>query len=161
MSHATRPPGPLYRERLSPSLWVLVAAAVCAPMVALALSPIDTTLALVAGGGVAALLVAGLVIASPTILVEDGLLRAGRARIPVELVGEATAFTGEQARAARGRDLDPRSWCLVRGGIDGVAVVPIQDENDPAPSWVLSSRTPDRLAAAVRRAQATPSTPGR
>jgi hypothetical protein len=33
----------VYRERLSPSLWTLVAAAVCAPMVALALSPVDTT----------------------------------------------------------------------------------------------------------------------
>lgn len=161
MSPATRPTGPHYRERLSPSLWVLAAAAVCAPMVALALSPIDTTVALVGGAVVAALVVAALVLASPTILIEDGVLRAGRAHIPVELLGEATALTGEQARAARGRDLDPRSWCLVRGGIDGIAVVPIEDDDDPAPSWILSSRTPDRLAAAVRRAQTTPSTPRR
>ena len=38
-----------YRERLSPSLWVIVSAAVAAPMAALVFAPIDTTLALVAG----------------------------------------------------------------------------------------------------------------
>ena len=38
-----------YRERLSPSLWVIVSAAVAAPMAALVIAPIDTTLALVAG----------------------------------------------------------------------------------------------------------------
>jgi hypothetical protein len=36
----------LYRERLSPSLWVIVSAAVAAPMAALVVAPIDTTLAL-------------------------------------------------------------------------------------------------------------------
>ena len=50
---------------------------------------------------------------------------------------------------------------LIRGGIDGVVIVAITDPDDPAPSWVLSTRTPDRLAAAVRRAQATPRTPCR
>ncbi|WP_367948268.1 DUF3093 family protein [Microbacterium hominis] len=32
-------------------------------------------------------------------------------------------------------------------------VVEVRDENDPAPAWIISTRTPDRLAAAVRRAQ--------
>ncbi len=38
-----------YRERLSPSLWTVIGAAVAAPMAALVFAPIDTTLALVAG----------------------------------------------------------------------------------------------------------------
>ncbi len=151
----------VYRERLSPSLWTLVAAAVCAPMVALALSPVDTTLALVAGVAVAALIIWALMAAAPRVEVSDGELRAGRAHIPVDLLGEPVAYSGEDARFARGRDADPRSWMLVRGGIDGAVVVPVEDADDPTPAWVVSSRTPDRLAAAVRRAQVRQRTPRR
>lgn len=150
-----------FRERLSPSLWVLAGAAVVAPMAALVLAPIDTTLALVGGAAIGMLLVALLIAGSPVVAVEDGMLRAGRARIPVGLLGAPVALTGEDARSARGPKLDPRAWHVIRGGIDGVVVVPVDDPDDPTPAWVVSSRTPDRLAAALRRAQATPRTPSR
>lgn len=150
-----------FRERLSPSLWVLASAAVVAPMAALVLAPIDTTLALVAGVAAGVLLVTLLILASPIVEVGDGMLRAGRARIPAALLGEPVALNGEEARNARGPQLDPRAWHVIRGGIDGVVVVPVQDPDDPTPVWVVSSRTPDRLAAAIRRGQATPRTPSR
>ncbi|HEY6113086.1 MAG TPA: DUF3093 family protein, partial [Gaiellaceae bacterium] len=62
-----------------------------------------------------------------------------------------------------GVGLDPRSWHVIRGGIDGLVTIPVIDPDDPTPAWALSTRTPDRLAAAVRRAQsvATPRTPRR
>jgi Protein of unknown function (DUF3093) len=150
-----------YRERLSPSLPLLAAAGVAAPMVALVFVPVDTTLALVAGALVGAALIALLVLSSPVLVVADGELRAGRARIPVSLLGDPRTHTGEAARAARGAELDPRCWHVIRGGIDGITIVPVLDPVDPAPAWVLSSRTPDRLAAAIRRAQVSPSTPSR
>ncbi|HWL79270.1 DUF3093 family protein [Microbacterium sp.] len=144
---------PTYRERLSPSLWVLAAAAVCAPMAALVVAPIDTTIALIAGLAVGLLVVVALIVVSPVVEVRDGELRAGRAHIPVSLLENPHALTGEDARIARGSGLHPRSWHLIRGGIDGIVVVDVADPDDPTPSWVISSRTPDRLAAAVRRAQ--------
>jgi len=152
---------PLFRERLSPSLWVLVSAAVVAPMAALVFAPIDTSVALVAGAIAGVLFVALLIAGSPVVEVRDGMLRAGRARIPVGLLGSPVATTGADAQNARGPGLDPRAWHVIRGGIDGVVVVEVTDPDDPTPEWVVSSRTPDRLAAAIRRAQATPSTPGR
>ncbi len=97
----------------------------------------------------------------PSIDVRDGVLRAGRAHIETHFTGEVTVLTGEDARHARGPGLHPRSWHLIRGGIDGLVVVEITDPDDPAPSWVLSTRTPDRLAAALRAAQVTPRTPSR
>lgn len=161
MHSDTRPDSPAYRERLSPSLWTLVAAALCAPMVALVLSPVDTTLALVGGALVSVLIIAALVAASPVVAVAGGELRAGRAHIPTALLGEPVALTGEDAAAARGRDLDPRAWLLLRGGIGGVVVVPVLDAEDPVPYWVIASRTPDRLAAVLRRERVTPRTPRR
>lgn len=151
----------VYRERLSPSLWVLASAAVCGPMAALVLVPIAATISLAVGAAVAAGLVALLVLLSPVVEIRDGMLRAGRARIPVQLVGAAVPRTGDAARHARGPGLDPRAWHLLRGGIDGVAVIPVEDPDDPTPYWIVSSRTPDRLSAALRRAQVRLRTPRR
>jgi hypothetical protein len=144
-----------YRERLSPSLWVLVAAAVCGPMAALVLAPFDTTVSLVGGAVVGIGAVAGLIAASPVVAVADGELRAGAAHIDVALLGEPAGTTGEEARTARGAGLDRRSWLLLRGGIDGIVTVPVLDPDDPASAWVVSTRTPDRLVSAIRRAQAS------
>jgi hypothetical protein len=150
-----------YRERLSPSLWTLVAAAVCGPMAALVLAPLDRTVSLVGGGVVGIAVVAALVAASPVVEVADGMLRAGRARIDVRFLGEPVATSGEEARLARGPQADRRAWTLVRGGIDGVVTIPLTDDEDPTPAWIISTRTPDRLVAAVRRAQLRLRTPGR
>ncbi|MAM54470.1 DUF3093 family protein [Microbacterium sp. UBA3394] len=149
-----------YRERLSPSLWSLVAAALAGPMAALVFVPVDTTLAVAAGAVVGLGSVAVWIVLSPRIEVMGGRLRAGRAHIDACHLGAPVALTGEDARQARGPGLHPRAWHLLRGGIDGVVVIPIDDPDDPVPAWYLSSRTPDRLAAAVRRASAT-STPCR
>ncbi|WP_375384313.1 DUF3093 domain-containing protein [uncultured Microbacterium sp.] len=161
MSSIRSETGVVFRERLSPSLWALVSAALCGPMVALVFTPIDTTLALIfgaiAGIGVVVLMVA----ASPTVEVSDGWLRAGRARIELSFLGETQTFVGDDARNARGPGLHPRAWHLFRGGIDGVVVVAVDDPDDPVPFWALSTRTPDRLAAAISGAQLRPSTPRR
>lgn len=146
---------PAYRERLSPSLWAIVSAAVVAPMAALMFVPLDKTLALVAGIVVAIAVVTFMISGAPSIEVSGGILRAGRAHIDVRLLGDPEEFTGEDARRARGQDLDPRDWHLIRGGMDGVVRMPVRDPDDPTPHWVLSTRTPDRLAAAIRRAQTT------
>ena len=150
-----------YRERLSPSLWVLVSAALCGPMAALVFAPLDTTVALIAGAVVAALVVALLVAGSPLLEIRDGVLHAGRARIDVRLLGEATSFTGEDARHARGAGLDPRAWHVLRGGIEEVAVISVTDADAPTPYWIVSTRTPDRFAAVLRRAQLRQRTPRR
>ncbi|WP_150956639.1 DUF3093 domain-containing protein [Microbacterium testaceum] len=150
-----------YRERLSPSLWALVAAAVCGPMAAVVFSPLDTTLALFVGLLVSVGIVSGLLAIAPVIEVRDGELRAGRAHIPVDLLGQPTGVVAEEARTARGSGFDHRAWHVIRGGIDGIVTVPVIDPDDPTPSWVVSTRTPDRLVAAIQRAQVRLRTPGR
>ncbi|MBM3714539.1 MAG: DUF3093 domain-containing protein [Actinobacteria bacterium] len=150
-----------YRERLSPSLWALVAAALCGPMAALVFSPLDTTVALVIGLVVAVAIVATLVALSPVVEVRDGELRAGRAHIAVDLLGEPVGVVADEARTARGSGLNRRAWHVIRGGIDGIVTVPVTDPEDPTPSWVVSTRTPDRLIAAIQRAQVRLRTPRR
>ncbi|GAA1989116.1 DUF3093 domain-containing protein [Microbacterium pumilum] len=161
MQKTARSVGPQYRERLGPSLWALVSAAVAAPMAALVFAPLNTTIALVIGAGVGVAIIALMVAGAPVLDVRDGVLRAGRAHIDVDLLGDAVVLTGDPARHARGAGLDPRSWHVIRGGIDGIVIITVTDPDDPTPMWVVSSRTPDRFAAALRLAQATRRTPSR
>lgn len=155
--HIAAPAAPVadvaYRERLSPSLWTLLSAAVVAPMVALVFVPLDPTIALAAGVAVAAALVSLLVFASPVVEVRDAELRVGRAHIPVDQLGDPEALWGEDARAARGPHLRATAWHMFRGGIDPVVRVPVTDPGDPVTEWVFATRTPDRVVAAIRRAQ--------
>lgn len=161
MQNNTRDTRAAYRERLTPSLLLFVSAAVVAPMAALVFVPAGAALALTIGAVVAIAVVALLIVASPVVEVRDGWLHAGRARIDARFLGPASVHSGEDARHQRGPGLDTRSWHLIRGGIDSLVVIPIEDPDDPVPAWVVSTRTPDRLAAAVARASATQRTPGR
>lgn len=90
-----------------------------------------------------------LLFTAPVISVTDGVLTAGRARIGTELLGEAVPFEAEEATLERGRRLDARAWLLIRGWIGPVVRVPIEDPQDPAPYWLVSTRHPTTLAAAI------------
>ena len=152
-ANATDATGIVYRERLTPSLWAFVSAAVVAPMAAMVFVPFDKTIALAAGIVVAVLVIVLLIAAAPRVEVRGGELIAGRAHIPVQLLDDVEPYTGEKARNLRGPGLQRDAWHLIRGGIDGVVQARVTDPADPTSVWVVSSRTPDRLSAAVRRAQ--------
>ncbi|MFI8594346.1 DUF3093 domain-containing protein [Microbacterium sp. NPDC078428] len=144
---------PTYRERLAPSLWLLVSAAVLAPMASLVLVPLDPTLSLAGGVIVGVAAVCGAIWLAPRIEVRGTTLRAGRAHIDASWLGTPSPLSGDDARHARGPGQDARAWNLIRGGIDGLVIVPVEDTDDPVSAWVVSSRTPDRLAAAIERAR--------
>lgn len=141
---------PSYRERLWPAPWLFVATALVIPASILVFAPID----LMVGAIVAVVLYSGCVLSllalSPTIEVAEGELRAGRAHIPLELVGEPSAHTGRQAFAERGPGLDARAYLVIRGWVKDVVRVPIEDPEDPTPYWLLSSRRPNDIVAAIR-----------
>ncbi|SDQ15834.1 DUF3093 domain-containing protein [Microbacterium sp. cf332] len=152
-SAPTTPSATSYRERLSPSLWVLVSAAVCGPMVALVLAPLDSVIGLIAGIAVSALVVAALIALSPVVEIADGRLRVGRANIEISYLGAVETLSGEAARHARGPGLASTAWHMLRGGVDGIVRVEIDDDDDPISHWVFSSRTPTRVAAVLEQAR--------
>jgi hypothetical protein len=140
---------PRYRERLWPAPWLFVATALVIPASLLVFTPIELRVGVVVGivlyAGIVGLLLAG----SPRIEVTEDELLAGRARIPRRLLGTAEAARGEDAFAERGVRADARAWMLVRGWVDPVVRVPVDDPEDPAPYWLLSTRRPEELAAAL------------
>jgi hypothetical protein len=94
-------------------------------------------------------IVVGLLATSPLIEVGDTMLRVGRARIERSFLGAVTAHTGKDAVAERGQRLDARAYLVLRGSIPGVARITLDDATDPAPYWLVSTRDPEALAAAL------------
>ncbi len=140
----------LHRERLWPSAGVWFLTLVPGLFTGIAAGPIDITLSITLGIVVTAVVVVALVRTSPVVEVtSDGLLRAGRAVLPARFVTGVEPARGPRARAVRGVDLDARSHLLLRGWVDPVVRVDLDDPDDPHPSWVVSTRSPDHLARAV------------
>ena len=149
---------PSHHERLwpTPGVWIgcsLVAAAT-------GLTVLAVTSAAVAGA-VALLAVAATVVAlaatSPVVEVRDGELRAGRAHVPVDVLGRVRVLDRERMDALRGRDADVHAYLCQRGWLPRGVAVEVTDPDDPVPYGLISSRTPERLAAALVRADDEPS----
>ncbi|MHC5796105.1 DUF3093 domain-containing protein [Lacisediminihabitans sp. FW035] len=146
-------PATLYRERIWPSPWVFVATALVIPASLLVFLPINLFAGVIVAIVLYAAIVLILVATSPVIVVSPGELVAGRARVPVGLIGTVTPYRGEEATLQRGRLLDSRAWLLIRGWVSPVVKIEIADETDPTPYWIVSTRTPDALVAALATAR--------
>ena len=148
----TSTPAPvLFRERLWPSAWAFIVSALVMPASLLVFLPISVPAGIVTAIGFYLAIVAGLVLTTPTIEVDDSRLRAGSAEIPRELIAEAHPHRDEEAGAERGPRLDARAWLLLRGWISPVVRIQLDDPSDPTPYWLVSSRRPEELAAALTR----------
>lgn len=80
----------------------------------------------------------------------DGELRAGDARLPLRFVEDAETIDPREKRGALGPNLDPAAFVLHRAWIRGAVRVWLDDEDDPTPYWVLSTRRPQELVDALR-----------
>jgi hypothetical protein len=87
---------------------------------------------------------------APRVEVADGWLRAGRARISGEFLGEVEPLDAVETRRVAGRDADVRAYLLLRPYLKRTVKVGVRDERDPAPYWLVSTRDPEHLAAAIR-----------
>lgn len=143
-----------FTERLVPGPGLFIGLFMLAPMTALVMIAISTELAIPVGLAVYALVMTILMMTSPVISVENGVLTAGRARIPVEYLGDAELLGEAALRQAIGLECDARAYLLIRGWIhSGVRIANI-DPADPAPYWVLTTRRPQALADAIKTQQA-------
>ncbi|MET7282645.1 DUF3093 domain-containing protein [Kribbella sp. NPDC005582] len=131
------------------SWWIISAAAVVTlfGITAVPAGPLAGTIV----GAVALLVLLALLIryGAARVEVDADRFHAGRAAIERRYLGTAEALTGEDARNAFGRDCDPQAYLLLRSYARGAVRVAITDPRDPAPYWVVATRHPERLAAAL------------
>jgi hypothetical protein len=140
---------PEYRERLWPTPWIYLISLLLIPASILVLAPVSLPAGIATGVVLYGAVAGSLSLTAPVIEVTDGRFRAGRASVPLEMTGDAVPATGDAARIERGTGLDARAFLVIRGWILDVVRVPITDVADPAPYWLVSTRHPEQLAAAI------------
>jgi Protein of unknown function (DUF3093) len=147
-----------YRERLGvPVTWWLVVTASVALMATTLWAGLSITAAIaiysVLEGGCAAVLLAW---GSARISVTASELVAGSERLPLVQIAGATALDPAQTRALRGPRADPAAYLLVRPYLSRAVYVEIAGRPPERPYWLIGTRRPAELAAAIEQARSGP-----
>lgn len=144
----------IYRERLWAAPWLFISTALVIPACLLVFLPINFTAGVISAIILYTACVIVLLANSPLVEVTTAALIAGRATLPIDFIGDVTAYRGEDASIQRGRELDARAWLMIRGWVSPVVKVDVLDASDPTPYWIVSTRHPDRVVAAISQARA-------
>lgn len=139
----------VYQEKVRPSvgMWILVAvAALSTALMVMPVWQLGTIILPVVSFVLFAWWLNSLTL---TIIVTERQLFVGEAHIDRTFVPGAVAFDGEEARQARGVDLDARAFLKIRPWAKSVVRIDLDDASDPTPYWLVSSRHPHKLAAAL------------
>ena len=142
-----------YRERLWPAPWIWISMFLLGGCCGLIAVPFSTIVAVGCAVAVTVTLIAALLASTPEVSVSGTQLRAGRARVPVQLLGQITVLDEAELRHAHGRGLDARAYLCVRAWIPTGLRVDLVDPQDPTPYWLVSSRRPQQLLAALDAAR--------
>jgi hypothetical protein len=143
----------VYRERLTVPWWAWPAAVVAAAFVVTELAigafalrkPIWYVLAAVIA--VAALALLGRI--RIRVYAEPAELHVDDARLPLSVVSGVESVEPAQLRNLLGREADPLAFVIARPWLKRAVRIDLDDPADPTPYWVVSTRHPDRLVAAL------------
>lgn len=145
-----------YDERLSPPLWLWAVGIILVLLMGLsfyaALGPVAGLVVIAIFGAAIAWV---LTRSGAQVRIDDGTLTAGRARIPVDLLGPIEVLDADRARAVRGPESDPAGFHLIRGWVPAGVRAGVVDPEDPTPYWFVASRRPAELAAAIEAARSS------
>jgi Protein of unknown function (DUF3093) len=106
------------------------------------------------GSAMATFLVAAAIFgsASIVIIVDEKEIHVGRAIIERAYVAGCRALNAEEARRRTGVEADARAHLVLRPYIKTAVEITLDDPVDPVPYWLVSTRHPQRLAAALQDA---------
>ncbi|RPA19600.1 DUF3093 domain-containing protein [Gordonia sp. OPL2] len=79
----------------------------------------------------------------------DGQLQAGRARLPRAVIARGATVPATAKSAALGRQLDPAAFLVHRAWVKTMVLLVLDDPDDPTPYWLVSTRNPAAVLAAL------------
>jgi len=142
----------VYRERLIVPWWAwptaLALAAFAATELALGAPALRHPVTYVVAGALA--LVGLWTLSRIKISVDTDHLHVDDAHLPRSVIGEVTVIDAAARRDLLGPDADPLAFVIMRPWIPGGVRIDLDDPDDPTPYWFVSTRHPERLAAALR-----------
>jgi len=81
-------------------------------------------------------------------------LHVDDARLPVGVIADVIPLDAEGRRHLLGPGSDPLAFVIQRPWVRGCVQILLDDPADPTPYWLVSTRHPERLTAALLRAGA-------
>jgi hypothetical protein len=90
--------------------------------------------------------------------VTEGELRAGRLRMSLASIADVSPLDAEQAKALRGPRADPAAYLLLRPYLRDAVYVEVAGRPAERPYWLIATRHPAELAAAINSAAGSPVT---
>ena len=79
----------------------------------------------------------------------DTELWVGGAHLPVSVVSRSAQVPRSAKSAALGRQLDPAAFVVHRAWVGPMALLVLDDPDDPTPDWLVSAKDPAKLLAAL------------
>lgn len=135
-----------FQERLRvPWLWWLIALGLIASLALAVFAYVDLWIAVTLVVVASLALVTGLLSYTLRICVADGTLTVGRNTLQGRYIADAVV----DELQLRGPD-DERCHLVLRPYVQQKVRIILDDPADPHPAWIVSTRRPDELAAAVR-----------
>ena len=137
-----------YRERIVPGAWWIVVAFLIVGMVSVAYgAALGTGIGFVVFAVGAGIVLFGTRAVTDTIVIDDGELGVGRARVPLHVLGAVRVLTSDDvARARRGFDPEVTDTAFTRlppWGPSHAVWVEVADDSDPHSGWLVASRYAD------------------
>jgi hypothetical protein len=143
----------LFRERLTvPLIWWLLAGLFALSVLLAVGAYLGPTWGV--GAAVAIMIVATAIFVSASIVisVDSQEIRVGRASIEHAYIAACRALDAEQTRQRAGVAADARAHLVLRPYVKTAVEITLNDQDDPVPYWLLSTRRPQKLAAAQQEA---------
>ena len=145
-----------YSERLCPSIGMWLFAIAMTSSLGIAYGrAYGNSLGFLVGLATTAAVVIGLAVNAPIIRIDELNFRAGRARLPLQFVGQVKVLDAEQSKRARSTDAHAGAHFQLRGGIGESLIIEVTDPQDPHPYWQVSSRQAEKLVVALESAKRT------
>lgn len=152
---ATRSSRHRYAEHIGAPWWIWALLLVLTASLGIAYGGyVDPYLALLVFGAATGLGVWWLLTSRALVAVDDEVFVAGRARLPLEHVGEVTPLDAAATRRLGGVDADARAYLCTGGSTSTAVRVDVDDDADPTPYWLVSTARPEHLLDVLLAARA-------
>jgi hypothetical protein len=140
-----------YTERLWPSWWLTAALGLFLPAGFLIFLPLNPLVGFSVGMGLWLSSWATLAAFAPVISANHAGVKAGPSFIGWDSIAAVDEISQDEARAAKGVGLDARAWVVIRPWVKPAVRIHVNDPEDPAPYWLVSTTKPGTLAAVCRQ----------
>ncbi len=77
-------------------------------------------------------------------------LKVGRANIESKFIGKVEILDEAAMKHERGAGLNPSAFLAIRFWVKGGAKIYLNDRRDPTPYWLVSTRHPEKISAALK-----------